>query len=187
MQEDMGSSVSYRKSAIAMVKLAEVDSRIEQSQSFVASAERAVEELKLQLDEMSVQLDARKRGSLASKDVADSKADAHYRRLVERYEEASRIARLQRRAAEGERQLLDLRRSRLVPEIPPDLLATYETLNRVGQRPVIAPLMAGICMACRTRVGPDLYHQIESMSQPIRCPRCERFLYLPSWEGTRTG
>ena len=74
------------------------------------------------------------------------------------------------------------RRSQLSAQIPSDLLASYEALNRAGLTPVIAAVASGLCGGCKERVGPDVYDGLQAEQETLRCPFCGRFLFLPSWD-----
>jgi predicted nucleic acid-binding Zn-ribbon protein len=186
-------SLEYREAALNMVQLAALDAELGHCQSSLAEIARSLAERRDQLDEMSARLASRQDnvsqaradgGRTLVRDAA-SKEGETYRRLVEEYMDSARLARSRTRVLESEQRVLELRRKRLEREIPGGLLNLYEALARAGRKPAVTALAGGLCGACRALVGPDLQAQIEGFdgqSGPLRCPRCERLLFLANWE-----
>jgi predicted nucleic acid-binding Zn-ribbon protein len=192
-REGQMDSLEYRKAALNMVQLAALDAELGHCQSSLAEIARSLAERRDQLDEMSARLASRpdnvsparaEGGRVLIRDAASREGET-YRRLVEEYVDSSRVARSRTRVLESEQRVLELRRKRLEREIPAGLLNLYDALARVGRKPAVTALAAGLCSACRALVGPELQAQIEGLegqSGPLRCPRCERLLFLASWE-----
>jgi predicted nucleic acid-binding Zn-ribbon protein len=83
---------------------------------------------------------------------------------------------------QSELRVLELRRARLQAQIPSEFLSSYDDLVRSQRKPAIVTLSAGFCGGCKARIGTELYGRLQGGEETLRCPRCGRFLLLPSWE-----
>lgn len=180
----------YKSIAAAMARLSEVDRDLQGCHSKMAHIDRSVEELRRQLEATSVDLDARKRaiappaGSMSGNQGTGDLfvEESQYRKLFQTYEDLTHTAQSRRQVLQRELGILEGRRSKLLSQIPTDLLALYDALNRAGKMPAIVPLVSGFCGGCRSGIGAEVYQSLELGREALRCPRCERFLILPSWQ-----
>jgi predicted nucleic acid-binding Zn-ribbon protein len=71
------------------------------------------------------------------------------------------------------------RRQEIVASVPPAILGRYNTIaqNKDGQ--AVAPVVQGMCRACRLSIPPQLYNELQKseIDKLIVCPNCARILY----------
>jgi predicted nucleic acid-binding Zn-ribbon protein len=180
-------SLELRQGALALARLAALDVEIGQCQSTAGDIDRAVARLREQVDAASAGLASRQEveaidgGVQAAGDGALARERDRYRRLFEEHQDFSRVARSRSRVLQSELRVLELRRKRLEREVPPTILAAYASLVGAGRKPAVARLSEGLCGGCRALIGPEVHEALSRQSEPLRCPRCERFLLLASW------
>lgn len=68
-------------------------------------------------------------------------------------------------------------RNGIAIEIDPKMLAIYDQI-RQRVTPVMAKAESGICTECGTKILPQLFNRLHSMTELLTCPRCKRILYL---------
>ena len=90
--------------------------------------------------------------------------------------------RSQGRALSDELQGLNLRREEMLPQFPPQMLSTYETLraSRDGQAvsKVIAARGRDICEACRVALPRSDIQRLRTGDSLVQCNNCRRILYM---------
>ena len=87
------------------------------------------------------------------------------------------------------REVDDLKPARdsAAAEVPAQHLDTFERLCERFDGEAMAPITKPsrrveeyVCMACNMSLAPDLYNRLHSRDEPLRCPSCHRFLFIPS-------
>ncbi len=74
-------------------------------------------------------------------------------------------------------------RERLAAEMPPALLAAYDTVrSRRGM--AVVDVKGGYCSACHVRLRPQVANDLRRNDLIIQCESCQRFLYTPPPTGT---
>ncbi len=90
--------------------------------------------------------------------------------------------RSQGRALSDELQALNLRREDMLPQFPPHMLSTYETLraSRDGQAvsKVIASRGRDVCEACRVALPRSDIQRLRTGESLVQCNNCRRILYM---------
>ncbi len=90
--------------------------------------------------------------------------------------------RSQGRALSDELQALNLRREDMLPQFPPQMLSTYETLraSRDGQAvsKVIASRGRDVCEACRVALPRSDIQRLRTGESLVQCNNCRRILYM---------
>ena len=90
--------------------------------------------------------------------------------------------RSQGRALSDELQGLNLRRDEMLPQFPPQMLSTYETLraSRDGQAvsKVIASRGRDVCEACRVALPRSDIQRLRTGESLVQCNNCRRILYM---------
>lgn len=82
-------------------------------------------------------------------------------------------------AAIGE-QIAQLERSRqaLLPDIPPQALATYERVLEIREGLALVPVMHESCGGCNRRLPPQVINQVYLKAELVTCEHCNRILYF---------
>ncbi|MYE54875.1 MAG: hypothetical protein F4X34_06745 [Chloroflexi bacterium] len=90
--------------------------------------------------------------------------------------------RSQGRALSGELEGLNLTRDEMLPQFPPQMLSTYETLraSRDGQAvsKVIASRGRDVCEACRVALPRSDIQRLRTGESLVQCNNCRRILYM---------
>ena len=70
-------------------------------------------------------------------------------------------------------------RSRITPEVRPDILSRYERVMNNKEGIGIAPISGNNCGGCYMNATEHLLNQIRMYDQLVFCDNCARILYLP--------
>lgn len=83
--------------------------------------------------------------------------------------------------AQSENELSDLecRRGLLRQNLSPELVQLYERIATVRHGVAVAPALDQSCQGCHVRLRPQLFNEIKTNLQIIRCESCSRILYYP--------
>ncbi len=100
--------------------------------------------------------------------AADKAAIAAERTQIE--EETARLEREVAQAASA--------RGRLVTEISPGVLSTYETV-RERRGTAVVEIRSGYCTACHVRIRPQVANELRRNEIIYQCDSCRRILYFP--------
>jgi hypothetical protein len=73
---------------------------------------------------------------------------------------------------------LEAQRAALRETIPKVFLAAYDSLDRIGRRPVIVEVRGTHCSGCCLRLPPQLGSSIRRRQSLCLCPHCQRILYM---------
>jgi predicted nucleic acid-binding Zn-ribbon protein len=135
----------------------------EVAQTEVAGFEDKVLERMLESDEMTAAV-KNAEAALASEQsaVATERADLERERTV----------------LEGTLESNAAARERLVVDISPDTLSTFETLARGRKGMAMAEARNGHCTICHVRLRPQVYNEVRRNEALIRCDSCQRILYF---------
>ncbi len=68
-------------------------------------------------------------------------------------------------------------RAALVTELPPSVLATYETILKGRKGTAVAVAKDERCSQCQVRLRPQVFVQVRLNSGIIQCDSCQRILY----------
>jgi predicted nucleic acid-binding Zn-ribbon protein len=71
------------------------------------------------------------------------------------------------------------RRDQMVPEVPADLLALYDSLRKRTNGTPVARVAQGMCQGCRLTLSTMELQRARTAQSAIRCSSCKRILYLP--------
>jgi predicted nucleic acid-binding Zn-ribbon protein len=74
-------------------------------------------------------------------------------------------------------------RARVVTEISPNLLATYETV-RERRGTAVVEVKGGYCSACHVRLRPQVANELRRNEIIFQCESCKRILYFPPQAAT---
>ena len=92
------------------------------------------------------------------------------------------VPQLQHSQAALEKELAQLSadRKQLTPKIPPQYLATYESLRRTRGGRAVARLdkARGICLACRIALPAKDLQRAKASREIVQCNSCHRILYV---------
>ena len=69
-------------------------------------------------------------------------------------------------------------RVRVVSEVTPSVLWTYETV-RAKRGMAVAEVKGGYCSACHVRLRPQMANELRRQELLFQCESCQRFLYQP--------
>jgi predicted nucleic acid-binding Zn-ribbon protein len=100
--------------------------------------------------------------------------------------EQSRVAAerlmLEQRLAALERELTETSqaRARLVGEIDPMALSTFEKISRVRKGIAMSEAKDGLCSICHVRLRPQVFNDIRRNDAIVQCESCHRILYFIS-------
>lgn len=90
--------------------------------------------------------------------------------------------RRQGRALTGELQSLDRRRGEMLPQFPPQVLSTYETLRASRDGQAVSRVEAGrgrdVCQACRVALPRSDTQRLRTGETLVQCNNCRRILYM---------
>jgi predicted nucleic acid-binding Zn-ribbon protein len=162
--------------------LVEVDGEIRASQERDRHVERALEDIRCRLDELSLALEARKSKNRqeAIIDMSVRVDEMRYRELLDEFEHRTEVARARRAVGQRERRMFDSLRRRALMSIPPDIASVYEALIDKDQIPALVDLVNRRCGGCGETLG-DKPHSAEPATLGVlQCPHCHRLLALAS-------
>ncbi len=117
---------------------------------------------------------------LANDDLAAAVKAAEARLKDDQKGIAEERARLERETATLEEELRRRLAARedVARQLPPDLLASYETIARGRRGQAVAEARGGLCTACHVRLRPQVYNEILANNAIRQCDSCQRFLYF---------
>ena len=126
---------------------------------------------------------------LANDDLAAAVKAAEARLHEDRKSIADERARLEKETAALEEELRrkTAARDEVAGQLPPDLLASYETIARNRRGQALAEARGGICTACHVRLRPQVFNEILANNAIRQCDSCQRFLYFAGDNQADTG
>jgi uncharacterized protein len=78
-------------------------------------------------------------------------------------------------------------RDQAAAEVPSKHLDSFERLADRFDGEALAPIEKPnrrveeyVCMACNMSLSPDIYNRLHSRDEPLFCPSCHRFLFIPN-------
>ncbi len=81
--------------------------------------------------------------------------------------------------SENELGQLEGQRSVLRQRLSPELVELYERIATVRHGVAVAPALDQSCQGCHVRLRPQLFNEVKTNLQIIRCESCSRILYYP--------
>jgi predicted nucleic acid-binding Zn-ribbon protein len=84
-----------------------------------------------------------------------------------------------RAQSENELGQLEGQRSLLRQSLAPELIELYERIATVRHGVAVAPALDQSCQGCHVRLRPQLFNEVKTNLQIIRCESCNRILYYP--------
>ncbi|MFB3905025.1 MAG: zinc ribbon domain-containing protein [Acidobacteriota bacterium] len=84
-----------------------------------------------------------------------------------------------RTQSESELSQLEGRRTVLRQSLAPELVELYERIATVRHGVAVAPALDQSCQGCHVRLRPQLFNEVKTNLQIIRCESCSRILYYP--------
>ncbi len=96
--------------------------------------------------------------------------------LRARWREESAALRARQQEVQNRQKELNARRSRLVQQLPGDVLLTYERLRLRKRGIAVARLEQGICEVCGVEVPINVARKVRYGQELIFCPTCGRIL-----------
>ncbi len=88
----------------------------------------------------------------------------------------------QGRALSAELQDLNLRRDEMLPQFPPQVLSTYETLRASRDGQAVSRVEGGrgrdVCEACRVALPRSDTQRLRTGESLVQCNNCRRILYM---------
>jgi len=81
--------------------------------------------------------------------------------------------------SESEMGQLEGQRSVLRQRLSPELVELYERIATVRHGVAVAPALDQSCQGCHVRLRPQLFNEVKTNLQIIRCESCSRILYYP--------
>jgi predicted nucleic acid-binding Zn-ribbon protein len=136
---------------------------IEVAQTEVAGFEDKVLERLIEIDELTAAVKNAERAL-----AAEQTAVAAERAALER----------ERAALERTLETNAAARERLVADISPDTLSTFEMLARGRKGVALAEARNGHCTICHVRLRPQVFNEVRRNDSLIRCDSCQRILYF---------
>jgi predicted nucleic acid-binding Zn-ribbon protein len=132
---------------------------------------------------------------------AETEVSAHETRMLERMEEgdglvadlntAEAALKTEQSVVAGERAKLDAeraadhqqlettlaQRARVVSQLSPDALKTFERIAHGRKGLAMAEARDGLCVVCHVRLRPQVFNEVRRNDQLIQCDSCSRILY----------
>ena len=132
---------------------------------------------------------------------AETEVSAHETRMLERMEEgdgliaelntAEAALKAEQSVVAGERAKLDAeraadhqqlettlaQRARVVSQLSPDALRTFERIAHGRKGLAMAEARDGLCAVCHVRLRPQVFNEVRRNDQLIQCESCSRILY----------
>src|SRR6185295_968135 len=71
-------------------------------------------------------------------------------------------------------------RSKFTVSVEPRILAQYDRVRGARAGLGIVPALGGRCKGCNMMVPPQLYNEIQKVTQLHACPSCHRILFVPA-------
>ena len=129
--------------------------------------------------------DIRKQEDAILAEMIDSEAlekrlrEAEQQLVVERAAAQKEIAAARERQREDEEKLDGVRAGRAETQsrLTPDMYAAYERLAKHRKGLAVVAVRDGTCGACHVRLRPQVYSQVRTNQQILRCESCDRILY----------
>lgn len=81
--------------------------------------------------------------------------------------------------SEAEMNHLEGQRGVLRQNLAPELIELYERIATVRHGIAVAPALDQSCQGCHVRLRPQLFNEVKTNLQIIRCESCSRILYYP--------
>ncbi len=81
--------------------------------------------------------------------------------------------------SESELGQLEGQRSLLRQGLSPELVELYERIATARHGVAVAPALDQSCQGCHVRLRPQLFNEVKTNLQIIRCESCSRILYYP--------
>ncbi|MBA2258834.1 MAG: hypothetical protein H0W18_08055 [Acidobacteria bacterium] len=132
---------------------------------------------------------------------AEEEVSAHETRMLERMEEGDGLAaelktaeaalKTEQAVVAGERTKLEAERAtdqhqlettlaeraRVVSQLSPDALATFQRIAHGRKGLAMAEARDGLCVVCHVRLRPQAFNEVRRNDQLIQCDSCSRILY----------
>jgi predicted nucleic acid-binding Zn-ribbon protein len=86
----------------------------------------------------------------------------------------------ERARANSQIGVLKKQQEELSPQIPAELLRTYQVLRTHRSGIAVAPVVHGACQMCHMNLPPQLFIDLQKDEHVLRCPACQRIIY---WTG----
>ncbi len=80
--------------------------------------------------------------------------------------------------ANDQMKVKESQRSRIAPDVRPDILSRYERILQKKEGVGIVPVKNQTCSGCYMHLTDHLIHQIKMNDQLVSCDQCARILYL---------
>jgi predicted nucleic acid-binding Zn-ribbon protein len=115
-------------------------------------------------------------------------AAERHRSLLEEGERAAEEARqrldsegaeieAERTRADSQIEVFRKQQEELNPQIPADLLQTYQVLRAHRSGIAVAPVAQGACQMCHMNLPPQLFIDLQKDEHVLYCPACQRIIY----------
>ena len=132
---------------------------------------------------------------------AEEEVSTHETRMLERMEEGDGLAaelktaeaalKAEQSAVASERTKLEAERAadqqqlettlaervRVVSQLSPDALATFQRIAHGRKGLAMAEARDGLCVVCHVRLRPQAFNEVRRNDQLIQCDSCSRILY----------
>lgn len=82
-------------------------------------------------------------------------------------------------AQKRQHELDEERRKRLASKLAPEVVSTYEKLLDFREGQAMAELDGRVCQGCYVSVPHNIYVKLARAQELVKCPSCNRILYLP--------
>ena len=80
---------------------------------------------------------------------------------------------------EGEIGVIAGGRDEIIAVLPGNVMKRYGKIRaKIGTG--VAAVIGGICQACRVRIPPQQYNDMQRANSIENCPHCLRYIYVPS-------
>jgi predicted nucleic acid-binding Zn-ribbon protein len=92
------------------------------------------------------------------------------------------VRRAEEAVASARRHITDILAS--IASDHPAAAEQYAASSKIHHGKVLAPVSKGTCMACRLRIPPQLFNDLQASQKILLCPSCARIMYWadhPSW------
>jgi len=81
--------------------------------------------------------------------------------------------------SENELNQLECQRGVLRQSLSPEIIGLYERIATARHGVAVAPAFDQSCQGCHVRLRPQLFNEVKTNLQIIRCESCSRILYYP--------
>jgi predicted nucleic acid-binding Zn-ribbon protein len=82
--------------------------------------------------------------------------------------------------ADSQIEVFRKQQEELNPQIPADLLQSYQVLRAHRSGIAVAPVAQGACQMCHMNLPPQLFIELQKDEHVLHCPACQRIIY---WVG----